>query len=133
MRAKEYQQVAMQFNNPNATESLEKCFERLIRKADGGEKYLNIGNLVHAVMGINGEAGEVIDLTKKYIFHEKEVDLEHLKKEIGDIMWYIQLLCNTLGLDLEDDVLQGNMDKLSARYPSGFNTYDANHRKQGDI
>ena len=47
-------------------------------------------------------------------------------------MWYVAMICESAGFDL-DDVLQTNVDKLKARYPEGFDTYLANHRKEGDI
>lgn len=129
---RKYQELARQFVNHNSSEYLEKCFERPLVNGER-EKYLNVGNFVMSIMGITGEAGEVADLAKKFIFHKKEVSVEQFKKEIGDVLWYISLLCDTLGLDLEADVMQGNIDKLSARYPKGFNPHDANHRKAGDI
>lgn len=134
MTGKQYQIEARRFAvTMDNTENLEHFFERPFTKEDGGDIYVSPGNLMLSALGIAGESGEVVDLVKKFVFHKKQVDVEHMKKELGDIMWYISLMCDELGLDLEDDVLQGNIDKLSARYPNGFNTYDANHRKAGDI
>lgn len=118
MTAKQYQEEAKRFNIPNIDELL-----------DGIDKR---GNLVCSLLGIAGESGEVIDLLKKYIFHATPLDTTHLKKEVGDLMWYITLLCNTMGLDLEE-VFKANIDKLSKRYPHGFSIYDANHREEDDI
>lgn len=70
-------------------------------------------------------------LVKKGIFYEKGIDLEHLKKECGDVMWYIAMICEACGFNL-DDVMQTNIDKLIARYPNGFDSYRANHRQAGD-
>lgn len=69
---------------------------------------------------------------KKGIFHEKGIDLEHLKKELGDCTWYLAMICDACGFTL-DDVMQTNIDKLKARYPKGFDTYRANNRAEGDI
>ena len=88
--------------------------------------------MIHASLGLTGEAGEVADLMKKHIFHEKELDMEHLKKELGDVCWYIALMCDAIGTDFEE-IMQMNIDKLSKRYTEGFNVYEANHRKEGDI
>lgn len=88
--------------------------------------------LLNGVLGLTGEAGEVSDLVKKGIFHEKGIDREHLEKELGDVMWYIALICHTCGYNL-GEVMEKNIEKLKARYPEGFNTYLANHRKEGDI
>ena len=66
---------------------------------------------VNGVLGLTGEAGEVSDLVKKGIFHEKGIDLEHLKKECGDVLWYVAMICEACGFNL-DDVMQTNIDKL---------------------
>lgn len=55
-----------------------------------------------------------------------------MKKELGDVMWYVAMICHAMGFDL-DDVMQTNIDKLKARYPGGFDTYRANHRERGDV
>lgn len=91
-----------------------------------------IAQLLNGVLGLTGEAGEVSDLVKKGIFHEKGIDLEHLKKELGDCAWYLAMICDACGFTL-DDVMQTNIDKLKARYPEGFDTYRANNRAEGDI
>ena len=59
-------------------------------------------------------------------------DLEHLKKECGDVMWYVAMICEACGFSL-DDVMQTNIDKVIARYPNGFDSYRANHRQAGDV
>ena len=84
------------------------------------------------MLGLTGEAGEVSDLVKKGIFHEKGIDQEHFKKEFGDVMWYVDMICQSCGFDL-DEIMELNVEKLKARYPEGFDTYLANHKKDGDI
>lgn len=69
--------------------------------------------------GLTGEAGEVADLIKKHVFHGHELDRNKLAKELGDVLWYIAAFCKDLGLDMEQ-IAQGNIDKLKARYPEGF-------------
>ena len=93
---------------------------------------IDIGGILNASLGLSGEVGETVDLIKKWIFHESELDKTHLKKEIGDIMWYISCMCHSFGFDL-DEIMQMNIDKHLKRYPNGFNAYDANHRKSDDI
>lgn len=88
--------------------------------------------LLNGVLGLTGEAGEVSDLVKKGIFHEKGIDREHLEKELGDVMWYIALICHTCGYNL-GEVMEKNIEKLKARYPEDFDAYLANHRKEGGI
>lgn len=88
--------------------------------------------LLNGLMGLNGEAGEAIDILKKHLFHGHELDKEHLAKELGDVAWYIAISADALGYDLET-ILQMNVDKLKARYPDGFETERSLHRVSGDI
>ena len=89
-------------------------------------------SLANGVMGLCGESGECADLVKKTFFQGRELDVPHFAKELGDVLWYIALCCESLGLQL-DDVMQQNVDKLSARYPNGFDPYRSQHRAEGDV
>ncbi len=80
---------------------------------------LDLGGLLNGCLGLAGESGEVLDMVKKCIFHEVELDEDHLKKELGDVMWYVAALCEAFGFSL-DDIMQMNIEKLKARYPEGF-------------
>ena len=71
-------------------------------------------------------------MIKKWVFHEKEIDIEHLKKECGDILWYIAMVCQSFNWDM-NEIMQMNIDKLKARYPDGFDTVRANNRKGNDV
>lgn len=71
------------------------------------------------VLGLAGEAGEVADLIKKQIYHQHGLDREALKKELGDVLWYVAALCSNVGLSL-DDVMRANIEKLKARFPEGY-------------
>ena len=75
--------------------------------------------LINSVMGLNGEAGEVIDLVKKHLFHNHELDKDKLKLELGDVLWYLAEAAEALGISLEDIAIS-NIDKLKRRYPEGF-------------
>ena len=77
--------------------------------------------LINSVMGLCGESGEAIDIVKKWLAHGHELDREHLKKELGDIAWYLAEAATALDMDLEE-ILQANIDKLKKRYPQGFNS-----------
>lgn len=77
--------------------------------------------LLNGVLGLTEEAGKVSDLIKNGIFHEKGIDRGNLEKELGDVMWYIALICHTCGFNL-DEIMQINIDELKARYPKGFDT-----------
>ncbi len=74
-----------------------------------------------AAMGLAGEAGEVCDLVKKWQHHRAPRDVEKLRKELGDVLWYLAHACNVMGFDLGDIAAQ-NVAKLRARYPDGFST-----------
>lgn len=124
MNGKEYQELAMRTYDGYA-------MNRLSSNVMSATFY-ETAALLNGVLGLTGEAGEVSDLVKKGIFHEKDIDREHLEKELGDVMWYIALICHTCGFDL-DKVMQMNVDKLKARYPEGFNVDKANNRKDDDI
>ena len=87
-----------------------------MRTASGLDKHSLILN---GVMGLNGEAGECIDVMKKHIFQGHELDREHLIEELGDVAWYLAICCEGLGVSLEE-VMEKNIEKLRARYPEGF-------------
>lgn len=70
-------------------------------------------------LGVAGEAGEVADYIKKVVAHGHTFDAEKLKKELGDVMWYVAVLSRVAGLDLVE-VAEGNIAKLRERYPNGF-------------
>ena len=88
-----------------------------------------------AAIGISAEGGEFAEIVKKCIFQGKPMDDDaqfHMKRELGDIMWYIAQACIALGISLED-VLDTNIKKLEARYPDGFAEFRSENRKEGDI
>ena len=93
------------------------------------EKCRSLGN---CAMGLAGEAGECVDIIKKHLYHDHELDKEHLAKELGDVAWYIAVGAQVIGYDLET-ILQMNIDKLKARYPDGFSPEKSLHRKDGDV
>lgn len=74
-----------------------------------------------AAMGLAGEAGEVCDLVKKVQHHRAPLDEAKLKKELGDVLWYLAHACNVMGWSL-DEIAALNIEKLRARYPDGFTT-----------
>lgn len=80
-------------------------------------------------LGLVGEAGEVADEIKKIIGHGHELNRDKLKKELGDVLWYIAALCNDLGFAM-GDVAQANIDKLLVRYPDGFKQSDSINRSR---
>lgn len=83
-------------------------------------------------MGLNGEAGECIDMVKKHLFQGHELNKDKLVKELGDVSWYLAISAEALGVSLEE-VMQRNVDKLMERYPDGFDPEKSLHRKPGDV
>jgi NTP pyrophosphatase (non-canonical NTP hydrolase) len=75
--------------------------------------------IAEAAMGLGGEAGETLEVIKKHLYHGRELDLEALEAELGDVLWYLSALASHLGLSLED-VARNNIEKLERRHPDGF-------------
>ena len=75
--------------------------------------------IFNGCMGLNGEAGECIELLKKCMFQGHELDMVKLLDEASDCLWYVAELATGLGVTL-DDVARHNIDKLRRRYPEGF-------------
>ena len=106
MTGNEYQKLAMTTLNPD------------LSKKDV---------LINAVMGLCGESGEAIDIVKKHLHQGHELDIEKFQKELGDIAWYLAEAAYALDIPL-DDIFEGNIAKLKARYPQGFDTDKSIHR-----
>ena len=96
----------------------------------------NIALLMTGAIGIASEGGEFNEIIKKCIFQGKPLNDEtvyHLKRELGDIMWYWISSCRALDLD-PNEVIEENVNKLKARYPGGeFDVHYSENRKQGDL
>ena len=92
--------------------------------------------LLTASVGMCAEAGEFTEVVKKIVFQGKPVTQEnlfHLKRELGDIMWYVAQACMGLDVSLEE-VIQMNFEKLSARYPDGsFSIERSENREANDV
>lgn len=84
-------------------------------------------HLVHMVLGIAGEAGELVDAIKKYTIYSKPLDTANVIEELGDLEWYMQGLRKALGLS-RTTVLQYNIDKLNKRYPQKYTDQAAQDR-----
>lgn len=88
--------------------------------------------LINGLSGLNGEAGECIDILKKHLFQGHELDEEHLAKELGDVAWYLAVSADAIGYDLEA-IFAMNLKKLRERYPDGFEVDKSRERKAGDV
>ena len=96
----------------------------------------NINRLTTAAVGISAEGGEFMEIVKKLVFQGKpynDANVEHMKIELGDIMWYVAQVCMALDVSI-DEILERNVEKLKARYPGGeFNVYQSENRREGDL
>jgi NTP pyrophosphatase (non-canonical NTP hydrolase) len=96
----------------------------------------DVPRLVTAAFGMSAEAGEFTEVVKKILLQGKPYSEEnafHLKRELGDICWYLAQACMALDTTFEE-VLQMNYEKLSARYPEGtFDVYRSENRVEGDL
>jgi NTP pyrophosphatase (non-canonical NTP hydrolase) len=77
--------------------------------------------IANATLGLAGEVGEVVEPIKKHLFHGRSLDIGNLTKELGDVLYYVAILADELGITLED-VATTNTLKLRERYPNGFRT-----------
>ena len=97
---------------------------------------INPSLLLTAAIGLAAEGGEFAELPKKIVFQGKPCDEDtifHMKRELGDIMWYWINACRALNLDPNDVILE-NVNKLKSRYPGGeFDPWYSENRKQGDL
>ena len=96
--------------------------------SDNGVMSVKKRQLMNAALGLSGEAGEVNDHIKKACFHGHSLEVDEIKDELGDVLWYIALMCDALGLTL-DDVMEHNIAKLQKRYPDGFNQQASRERE----
>jgi NTP pyrophosphatase (non-canonical NTP hydrolase) len=96
----------------------------------------DVPRLLTAALGMTAEAGEFTEVVKKIFLQGKSYNDEsifHMKRELGDICWYIAQACMALGTNF-DEILQMNYEKLSARYPEGaFDVYRSENRVEGDL
>jgi NTP pyrophosphatase (non-canonical NTP hydrolase) len=113
-----------------------EAFIDRLREIHFNSTTLNGSLLLTAIIGMTSEAGEAQEIVKKILFQGKpytEETRQHLKKELGDVIWYWINACNALDLD-PNEVVAENVAKLEARYPGGkFNAYYSENRKEGDI
>ena len=100
------------------------------------ENGANIERLLTGAVGINSEGGEIMEIVKKLVFQGKKWDEEtvyHLKRELGDVMWYVVQCLIALDCSMEE-IVGMNVDKLKARYPGGeFDPFYSENRQEGDL
>tara|TARA_Y100001938_G_scaffold2947_1_gene3641 strand:+ start:72 stop:485 length:414 start_codon:yes stop_codon:yes gene_type:complete len=96
----------------------------------------NVPQLLTAALGLTAESGEFTEVVKKIVFQGKpynEDNVFHMKRELGDICWYVAQACMALDTTF-DEIIEMNVEKLKARYPGGeFDVHYSENRKEGDV
>lgn len=105
-------------------------------EADTHGPDINVPLLLTAALGLAAETGEFCEIPKKIYFQGKPLSVEnvfHMKRELGDIMWYWINACRALNID-PNEVIVENVNKLKARYPGGeFDIHHSENRQVGDL
>ena len=112
------------------TEALKRSIEEIESSSN-----IKIPRLLTASLGLGSESGEFVEIVKKMILQGKppsEENIFHMKRELGDIMWYWTTACASLGLD-PYEVISENQKKLEARYGEKFEVQRSEVRKEGDL
>ena len=115
-----------------------KDFAQLLKRLSEleAEADCDTPHLLTAALGLTAESGEFTEVVKKIILQGKpynEDNVFHMKRELGDICWYIAQACMALDTTF-DEIIEMNVDKLKARYPGGeFNVHKSENRKEGDV
>ena len=127
-----YIEFVRQTTSPASSE-YPKLVDRLNElKAQGAD----VSRLMTAAFGMSAEAGEFTEVVKKIFLQGKpytEENIFHMKRELGDLCWYLAQACMALDITFEE-VLEMNYQKLSARYPEGaFDVYRSENRVEGDL
>jgi len=127
-----YIEFVRQTTSPASSE-YPKLVDRLNElKAQGAD----VSRLLTAAFGMSAEAGEFTEVVKKIFLQGKpytEENVFHMKRELGDLCWYLAQACMALDITFEE-VLEMNYEKLSARYPAGaFDVYRSENRVEGDL
>ena len=112
------------------TEALKRSIDEIESSSN-----IKIPRLLTAALGLGSESGEFVEIVKKMILQGKppsEENIFHMKRELGDIMWYWTTACASLGLD-PYEVISENQKKLEARYGEQFEVQRSEVRKDGDL
>jgi len=127
-----YIEFVRQTTSPASSE-YPKLVERLNELERQGA---DVSRLMTAAFGMSAEAGEFTEVVKKIFLQGKpytEENIFHMKRELGDLCWYLAQACMALDITFEE-VLEMNYEKLSARYPEGsFDVYRSENRVEGDL
>ena len=129
---KQYEKFVAAVTSPESN-NYDHLHRRISELRDTG---VNVSLLMTGGFGLGSEGGEFQEIVKKVLFQGKPLDsatVHHMKRELGDIMWYWVNACRALNLD-PNEVIVENVNKLQSRYPGGsFDVYYSENRKQGDL
>lgn len=110
--------------------------DSLVENLENLNEKVNISLLLTGAIGLSSESGEFNEIVKKCAFQGKPLNDEtifHMKRELGDIIWYWINSCRSIGVD-PNDVIQENIKKLESRYPGGtFDAFYSENRKENDL
>jgi NTP pyrophosphatase (non-canonical NTP hydrolase) len=111
-------------------------FHEKVNSLEKEKPHINMALLITAGFGLSSETGEFNEIIKKALFQGKPLSDEnifHLKRELGDVMWYWVNACTSLGFDPQEVILE-NIEKLKSRYPEGhFTEFRSENRKENDL
>lgn len=118
----------------NPSKDIEFLISRLRELA--AQRNTNVAQLMTGSSGLSSEGGEVMEIVKKILYQGKPLDEDtkfHIKRELGDIIFYWAMTCEAIGED-PYEVIEENIRKLKARYPGGeFSIQNSEVRKEGDL
>lgn len=126
MTGNEYQKAAMRTYDGKATKRLQQKIGWFYKDPT------DFGAILNACLGLSGEVGELNDLIKKWVFQDAEIDMKHLIKEVGDVLWYVAQMCEAINSTV-DEAMRINVEKLLKRYPDGFSAELSANRAAGDV
>ena len=133
---KKYQDFVKQVTSSESLSSMQMYNRMIDIETVESKLKVNMALLMTGAIGIASEGGEFAEIVKKCVFQGKPMDDEtqfHIKRELGDIIWYWINSCTAMGID-PNEVIAENVNKLKSRYPGGeFDVHYSENRKEGDL
>lgn len=108
---------------------IEQAMRTRVNSSGACDRLQNRGlaNILHGIIGIASEGGELIDQIKRHLYYGDELDVTNIKIELGDVLWFVSIICAEFGWTF-DDIQVANIAKLKARYPEMFTKEQALNR-----
>jgi len=126
MKPNEYQKLAARTECDQAAARERMMAYRAYRDTNNGPDAVNLFpiRMNHALMGMMGEVGELATAVENWIHYNRGLDQVNVKEELGDLLWYIALMCSASSISMEE-VMEGNIAKLRKRFPTKYTDHDA--------